>query len=513
MQQINISDNKSIKDCLKDRYIGANLATQVALEKNRLLFLQRSMLFKRPPQSLRVRGLHGLSDERGRLLVQEIESKALTCAIEEKKKLLCDLEEKLRSGNEQMDIDRGLVILNKRKLKKKIVFFRSCEDTKWKDWNRKLIDYVEHKAKSQCVASIKKLKRKLRAQRRKLFKKRENLINAAHYAIENKLVRNLTDVEVPPFSIAVLSYGPGWIPTPVFNKNQYKIDALNAANKQVWSAIFKDSPENVENDVPLSLLKNSVTSSAPLVKDFVVNKAKEAISNFASNLSPPKCKSTLNIFELQGLQWLQNAVKTEKIAVTQADKGGCILIVDPKLIVSSTEEKFMDASRYKCLGSTNPLPEYRKELLVMWKFAVLKEYVSDVQARKTVGLFYKPEPNKSNPFTLSTSDKFKPGIPYPYPLFKVHKLSPAQLDDRNVRPPVRLVTDLHDGVTSRSDKFLVWKWLAPLCSDYASDLVKDSTEALLKLDEFEKKGNISDSTLVFGFDAVSLYDSLMIFPP
>ena len=86
MQQINISDNKSIKDCLKDRYIGANLATQVALEKNRLLFLQRSMLFKRPPQSLRVRGLHGLSDERGRLLVQEIESKALTCAIEEKKK-------------------------------------------------------------------------------------------------------------------------------------------------------------------------------------------------------------------------------------------------------------------------------------------------------------------------------------------------------------------------------------------------------------------------------------------
>ena len=341
-----------------------------------------------------------------------------------------------------------------------------------------------------------------------MHKKESNLINAAHFAIENNLVRNLSSVEVPLFSIGILSYGPGWIPTPSFNENQFNIDALNAANKQVWSAMFKDSPANADNDVPLSLLKNAVTAPAPNVEDYVVNRSKEVIVNFASNVAPSKPISKLNCFEREGLQWLKNAVKCRKIAVTQADKGGCILIVDPELIITSTLEKLNDACRYKCLGKVNPLPELKKDLLRYWKFAVLKNYVTEDQAKKTVGLIYKFDPNKKNPFTISTSDKFKPGIPYPYPLFKIHKLTLSELEEPNVRPPVRLVTDLHDGVTSRSDKFLVWKWLAPLCKDYAYDLVKDSSEALLKLEKLELDGSLSDSTLAFGLDVVSLYDSL-----
>ena len=51
-------------------------------------------------------------------------------------------------------------------------------------------------------------------------------------------------------------------------------------------------------------------------------------------------------------------------------------------------------------------------------------------------------------------DKFKPGVPYAYPLFKVHKLNEEDLKSK-VIPPLRLVTDLHDGVTARSDKFIV----------------------------------------------------------
>ena len=249
-----------------------------------------------------------------------------------------------------------------------------------------------------------------------------------------------------------------------------------------------------------------ISCPAPLVKDAVINQSKDAIRNFASNVCPSRCKTSLNKFEREGLQWLKRAVRTHKIAITQADKGGSILIVKPELIVSSTYEKLNDIKRYKPLGSVNPLPGLRKELIVLWKYAVLENFVTCEQAAKTVGLYYKPE--KQNPFSLSTSDKFKSGIPYPYPLFKVHKLTLPQLSDPNVKPPIRLVTDLHDGVTSRSDKFLVWRWLAPLCKDYASDLVKDSTEALLKLDELQLKNVISDETLAFGLDVVSLYDSL-----
>ena len=135
-------------------------------------------------------------------------------------------------------------------------------------------------------------------------------------------------------------------------------------------------------------------------------------------------------------------------------------------------------------------------------------FVTCKQAEKTVGLYYKPNPNRENQFTVSTSDKFKPGVSIAYPLFKVHKLTLEQLKDPNVRPPIRLVTDLHSGVSSRSDKFLVWNWLGPLCKDYAVDLVKDSTEALLALDSMEKDGCVTDSILAFGLDVVSLYDSL-----
>ena len=59
MQQ---SPPKTPKEHLKSRYNEANQATQIALEKNRLNFLQKCLVFKRPPQSLRVRGLSGMPD-------------------------------------------------------------------------------------------------------------------------------------------------------------------------------------------------------------------------------------------------------------------------------------------------------------------------------------------------------------------------------------------------------------------------------------------------------------------
>ena len=490
------------KDCLKDRFIDANLVTQISLERDRLNFLKNCIYYKRPPQSLRVRGLKGLAEEKSRLLVQEIELKALLSAIEEKEMLVRELEERLKEESCEAAVDVSFVILNKKKLDKKLLFYQQCEDSKWKEWKKRSLLRID-------VSITKKARRKMHSKLRKLKKKEESLMKAAHYALENNLVRNLSGVEVPLFSIGVLSYGPGWIPLPSFDGHKFKIDASNAANKQAWSAKFKDA-QNTEKEVPLSLLKNVVTSPAPFSKDFVVNQAKEDIINFASNCVPKKCNSNLNRFEREGLRWLTSAVKSRKIAITQADKGGCILIVKPKLILSSTEKKLKETDRYCNLGDKNPLPELKSLMMTLWKFAVTADYVTDYQAKKTVGLINKFDVNVKDPdpFTYSTLDKFKPGIPYPYPLFKIHKLSLAELENPDVQPPIRLVTDLHDGVSSRSDKFIVWKWLAPLCQDYAIDLVKDSSATLLKLEEMGSKGDMSDSTLAFGIDVVSLYDSI-----
>ena len=132
-----------------------------------------------------------------------------------------------------------------------------------------------------------------------------------------------------------------------------------------------------------------------------------------------------------------------------------------------------------------------------------KEYVTPEQAKKTVGII-----SKGGKKTLSTSDMFKPGIPYGYPLLKIHKLSKEELANKKI-PPSRFVTDLSTGVAARGDKFLVWKWLGPLSRDYAKDLVQDSTEALIKLEELEQSGVIRDNNAVsFSLDVVALYDSL-----
>ena len=359
MQQNEVSN---AKDCLKSRYADANLATEIALEKDRLSFLLNCINFKRPPQSLRVRGLNGLCEENGRLLVQEVESRALQCAIKAKYELIAKLELDLQKHTSRLDVDRGLVALNKKKLNKKLAFFRVCENTKWSEWRKKHVNFLPSDTQGRCVALTKKLKRRIRSRRRKLYKKHKTIVDTARYALENNFVRNISGVEVPLYSIAVLSYGPGWIPPPEANIDQLRIDALNAANKQTWSAVFKDS-DRTDEVVPLSLLKNDVTKSAPLFKDPVVNKSRDTIINFASNVSPKPCKQRLNKFEREGLQWLKRAVKTKKIAITQADKGGCILIVNPDLIVSSTLEKLNDSDRYVPLGKSNPLPDLRKELL------------------------------------------------------------------------------------------------------------------------------------------------------
>ena len=120
-----------------------------------------------------------------------------------------------------------------------------------------------------------------------------------------------------------------------------------------------------------------------------------------------------------------------------------------------------------------------------------------------MGLIYKGDEGS----TQSTDDNIKPGVPYGYPLPKIHKLTVEELAAKKI-PPARFVTDLSQGVTARSDKLLVWKWLGPLSRDYCKDLVKDSTAALLNLERLVECEKIEDSWKTLSVDVVSLYDSL-----
>ena len=142
----------------------------------------------------------------------------------------------------------------------------------------------------------------------------------------------------------------------------------------------------------------------------------------------------------------------------------------------------------------------------MWDKGVRGGFINHKEAKVVVGLIYKEENVR---YTISTADTTKPGIPYGYPLLKVHKLSVDQLQQKQI-PPSRFVTDLSNGVTARSDTFLIAKWLSPLSKDYCVDLIRDSTQALQILDDVENSGVVETRSewVSFGVDIVSLYDSL-----
>ena len=427
-------------------------------------------------------------------------------AIESKKRsiriLNKDLEKSRKGGNlPDLKCNERLVGIQKRKFMKKIQFMEQTEDTKWKDWNNKKL-VTDNLNQYNKISSSRKEKRRFKAKKRKIRKKAEALEQRAKFALDNNLVINLTDEEIPAYSIAVLSYGPGWIPSPHFNELEFKVDGYNAANRQAWNALYKDN--DVSPDLPSELLKSNVTSTCTTFEDPVIKQVKSSLVTFVENVNPVKPKTNMNKFELEGLNWLKSAVKSSKIAITSADKGGAIIIVTPAIIKDITAEKVSDTKRYKNVGTESPIPKLKEDLHQHWSDECEKEYVTVDQTKKAVGVLIKND--KQN--TLSTKDTYKPGTPYGYPLFKVHKSTQQEIDEKKIRPS-RFVTDLSNGVTARSDKFLVWKWLGPLARDYCSDLVRDSTEALCKLDSMEKSGLIKDDNyLSFSLDVVSLYDSL-----
>ena len=377
--------------------------------------------------------MKGLPEDQAQCLIQEIETKATLRAIENKQRqlniLVKQIEEVKQSDPDSPELlkDFKLLSAQQKKLLKKAAFLKDCEELKFSSWKKKKVSSMSVEQYNQKV-STKKLKKKLQAKARKDRRKERQIKERAESAIARNLVINLTNINVPLFSIAVLSYGPGWIPCPKFDDMQFKVDGYNAGNKQCWKAVFKDS--ETSNDVPMSLLKKPVTSPCFDVEDSAIKSVKENITTFVENFKPKRLQSNMNRFEKEGYNWLKKAVNDGTVAITSADKGGAVIIVTPDLVKEITAAKVSDPLRYRPLSS-DPTPTLKTRLMNLWKTGYNESYVSPSQARSVVGLLWNVE---KGDFTVSTSDLVKPDTPYGYPLLKIHKLSEAELLAKKIPP-------------------------------------------------------------------------------
>ena len=140
-------------------------------------------------------------------------------------------------------------------------------------------------------------------------------------------------------------------------------------------------------DLPMDLLKKTVTAPCTTFKDSAIKSVKDNIVNFVDNFKPKKLQTNMNRFEKEGYNWLKKAVNEGTIAITSADKGGPVIIVTSKTINDITAFKVQDPLRYIPLPSDpRPTSLLRRRLLDLWSHGIDMDYVTGEQSRCVVGL-------------------------------------------------------------------------------------------------------------------------------
>jgi hypothetical protein len=437
--------------------------------------------------SLRIRGASAIKEDTKLKLFSRWESELLDLAIKEKMALIKRLK---KSSASQQNVS-----LNERDRKsitghfeKKLAFYLTQNNTKWKDWPNK-------KGAKKKVANYKR--------RQKRRKKRTE--DDAKKALESGSVVVLVDKEVPPGAIALLGKGLNFIPTPTENISEEQLDMRLNTNRILRTAnISEENRTNIiKSTVPLRLSRKVYTAAAPAEENGVNNIVQKMTEEHNGRLqfekTPPQ-KKNVTKDEEEGLRWLIEETRESNIAVVKADKGGAILIIDPKILETTVQEKLDNPNVYTKLDE-DPTDSLCDELFKCWVKGKEAEFVTASEATRVMGV---TENNNK-----STSSHFKPGTSYYYPMMKIHKLTREELVP-GVRPPARLVTALQEGISKRSDVFLADRFLKELEENYCQDLLKDTTSALQWLESVDSRYTTQEKKHMkaFTFDFKSLYDNL-----
>ena len=351
--------------------------------------------------------------------------------------------------------------------------------------------------------------RTLRNRKKRLYRDRNKLRKQAAEGLNSGAVINLTADELPPEVVVVLMKRSGFVPDAPYDSLRSRSDCYNAMCKLAVKTKQKMKPDTDEPasqvdgfasdaSLPPSLYRRRV-GYPPMTGDVIVDSVVSEVQELVLNINPHKKPSNLSSLELEGLDWIQHRVRNHELVVCQADKGGALILAPYEHVQSLVLDKLTDESLYECKGPEDCSPKYCQDLYKLWSYGMKHDFVSPHFGKEVVGVSPDGRP--------STAGVFKPGMPYFYPLLKVHKLKPQELKF-GCRPPVRLVANLSDSVTSRSDKFLAWNFLKPLQNEFCKDLLGDSSQLLQWLEGYDGKDLGDRRIRGFALDFDSLYDSL-----
>ena len=194
--------------------------------------------------------------------------------------------------------------------------------------------------------------------------------------------------------------------------------------------------------------------------------------------------------------WCFNMKKNKLLHFSQADKGGAIVLTDPVVVNEVILSELQNPSKYVLLAS-DPRSEIETHLLELCKTNLTNKGLDESELFLITG--HTDKGKTHNPI-------FSAGKPNPFPLFKLHSMSPDDLVNK-VTPPHRLVTSMKFSPTKRPALFLD-SILTPVSISYCgSEYLKDTPHFLNKLIDMEPKLCAAGVSL-FTLDVKALYPSI-----
>ena len=327
---------------------------------------------------------------------------------------------------------------------------------------------------------------------------------------------------MPTGAISILGKGLGFVPTPTPDIEATRLDMRRAINnithlsrKNAYARRNPQrEPERDSYELPSKLRHVNYCKAWPTDDEQVTKTTERMQEELDAALRKPtkvgkRRYANLTRAEEEGVRWLEQQIKDDKLAIVQADKGGAIILTTPQLLKKKVLEKLENNDLYEKI-TQDPTKELHSKLVNLWRVGKQTKLVSAKTASKVMGISDNLNKAGTDPTNaLSTHPHFRPGKSYYYPSLKIHKLPRTQLIP-GVEPPIRLITAMQDGITKRSDVFLADRYLRLLERDFCKDLLIDSNDALLWLEHANSTidHNVKRRLRPFSFDFKALYDSL-----
>ena len=172
-----------------------------------------------------------------------------------------------------------------------------------------------------------------------------------HQSDPNGNIINLTKLSFTKAEYKLLSKNLNFIPTPkVYNKNELDTDLNDFFRRIILKAYFKDTPNNKNDEESRLFEQNKNKKWTPSNDHHTINTYVEAVKKDikqSKTVTPRKLRPNLSKDEKVALKDLS---KRDDIIITNAGKGGAVVIMDVNDYIREAKRQLCDSKTYKVLA-------------------------------------------------------------------------------------------------------------------------------------------------------------------